>query len=301
MRLVIEDNSANVGFWVAAYVKKRIIEFHPSKDRPFVLGVASGASTIPVFKALVHFVRAGELSFDNVVTFNIDEYIGLARDDKHSKHSFMWKNFFQHVDIKRENVHMLNGDHLDWADLLKECDNYEEKLAAYGGMELLFMGTGSAGEIGRNDAGCSLSARTRVATLAHTTIIRCAEDFTADKVGEDLVGGVQRSMVPKLSLTMGVGTMKDAREVILIYAGRSKAIALKKSIESNISHMCPASIFQTHARACCVCDREVKSSYALPLSFLTYTYTHCAGHTRAPPIDGQILREPPTHTHTTGP
>jgi glucosamine-6-phosphate deaminase len=269
MRLVIEDDRASAGFWVAAYVKRRIIEFNPSPDRPFVLGVASGESTIPVFKALVRFVRAGELSFENVVTFNTDEYIGLPRDDKHTKHSFMWYNFFQHVDIKRENVHMLNGEGKEWSDsdLLKECTAYEEKLAEYGGIELLFMGTGGDGCIGRNDAGCSLSARTRVATLAHTTIIGeavtwGAQDFTVDLVGGDLVGGVQRSMVPKQSLTMGVGTMRDAREVILVFCGRSKAMALKKSIESSISHMCPASVFQTHARACCVCDREVCSCVA---------------------------------------
>ena len=131
MRLVIEDSgSEGAGFWVASYVKKRIIEFQPTQERPFVLGVASGVTTIPIFRNLVHFVRKGELSFENVVTFNLDEYIGVPRDHKHSKHSFMWHNFFKHIDIKRENVHILDGEYKELGKQFKKNKlSYQQKKA----------------------------------------------------------------------------------------------------------------------------------------------------------------------------
>jgi len=119
MRLIIQDDPQDVGDWVASYVKDRINKFNPTPDRPFVLGLPTGSSPMPTYKNLVEYVKRGELSFENVVTFNMDEYVGIPRNHPESYHSFMWKNLFQHVDIKPENVHILDGNA---DDLVAECN-----------------------------------------------------------------------------------------------------------------------------------------------------------------------------------
>ncbi|RHZ14712.1 hypothetical protein DYB37_013066 [Aphanomyces astaci] len=242
MRLIIEKDAAAVADWVAAYVVQRITKFKPTPDRPFVLGCPTGSSPLQTYKRLVQYYREGRLSFQNVVTFNMDEYVGLPRDHSESYHTFMWTNFFQHIDIKRENVHILDGNA---ADLEEECRLYEVKIASFGGIELFLGGIGPDGHIAFNEPGSSLSSRTRVKTLAYDTIVANSRFF-----GGDL------NLVPKMAVTVGVGTVLDAREVLIIITGHSKAYALYKCIEEGVNHMWTVSAIQNHNNAAIVCDED---------------------------------------------
>ncbi|GBG32979.1 Glucosamine-6-phosphate isomerase [Hondaea fermentalgiana] len=242
MRLIIEDDSDGVAAWVAGYVLKRITDFAPTAERPFVLGLPTGSSPLGTYKKLVEFHEAGKLSFANVVTFNMDEYVGIPEDHPESYHSFMWKHLFSKIDIKRENVHLLDGNA---KDLAKECEDYEAKIESFGGIELFLGGIGPDGHIAFNEPGSSLASKTRIKTLAYDTIVANSRFF-----GGDL------EKVPRMALTVGVGTVMAAREVLIIILGISKSIALAKCIEEGISHMWTVSAIQQHPCACIVCDED---------------------------------------------
>jgi len=242
MRLIINEDYDGVSTWVAAYVKRRILEFAPTKERPFVLGCPTGSSPKGVYKRLVEYYKKGELSFEHVVTFNMDEYCGIPKEHPESYHSFMWSNFFSHIDINKDNVNILNGNA---PDLVSECDAYEEKIKAAGGVELFLGGIGPDGHIAFNEPGSSMVSKTRVKTLAHDTIVANSRFF-----GGDL------SAVPKMALTVGVGTVMEAREVLVIISGVGKALALAKCIEEGVNHMWTVSCMQMHPRACIVCDED---------------------------------------------
>ncbi|KAG2220685.1 hypothetical protein INT45_012549 [Circinella minor] len=242
MRLIIRENYSEVCMYIAKYIKERIRQFKPSIDRPFVLGLPTGSSPIGTYKALVELYKKGELSFEHVVTFNMDEYVGLPRDHPESYHSFMWKNLFMHVDIKPENVHILDGNA---EDLDAECLRYEAEIARVGGIELFLGGIGPDGHIAFNEPGSSLTSRTRVKTLAYETIIANARFFDGDV-----------AKVPKLALTVGVATVMDAREVCIIITGAHKSIALAKCIEDGVNHMWTVSAVQMHPKGLIVCDED---------------------------------------------
>ncbi|KAF9421207.1 Glucosamine-6-phosphate isomerase 2 [Podila epigama] len=242
MRLVIRKDFEAVSYHVAKYVKERIKEFAPTATKPFVLGLPTGSSPVGVYRNLVKFHQAGELSFQHVITFNMDEYVGLPRDHPESYHSFMWSNLFKHVDILPENVHILDGNA---TDLDLECQRYEEKIAAVGGIELFLGGIGPDGHIAFNEPGSSLNSRTRVKTLAYDTIVANARFFDNDI-----------TKVPNLALTVGVATVMDAREVCIIITGAHKALALAKCIEEGVNHMWTVSAIQLHPRGMVVCDED---------------------------------------------
>ncbi|KAF8940569.1 glucosamine-6-phosphate isomerase 1 [Linnemannia elongata] len=242
MRLVIRKDFEAVSYHVAKYVKERIKEFAPTATKPFVLGLPTGSSPVGVYRNLVKFHQAGELSFQHIITFNMDEYVGLPRDHPESYHSFMWSNLFKHVDILPENVHILDGNA---TDLDLECQRYEEKIAAVGGIELFLGGIGPDGHIAFNEPGSSLNSRTRVKTLAYDTIVANARFFDNDI-----------TKVPNLALTVGVATVMDAREVCIIITGAHKALALAKCIEEGVNHMWTVSAIQLHPRGMVVCDED---------------------------------------------
>jgi len=139
MRLIIRDDYEQVSDYVARYVKRRIIDFKPTAEKPFVLGLPTGSSPIGTYRKLIEYHQRGELSFQNVITFNMDEYVGLPRDHPESYHTFMWNTFFKHIDIKPENVHLLDGNA---TDLQAECDKYEQSIVNAGGIELFLAGIG---------------------------------------------------------------------------------------------------------------------------------------------------------------
>jgi len=242
MRFIIENDKAAVGKWVANYVMNRILEFGPTAEKPFVIGLPTGSTPISTYKELVRLHQEKKFSFQHIITFNMDEYCGLPKDHQESYHTFMWTNLFNHVDIKKENVNILDGNA---PDLLAECDSYEARIRAVGGVELFLGGIGPDGHIAFNEPGSSLSSRTRVKTLNYDTIVANARFFDGDI-----------DKVPKRSLTVGVGTVMDSREVLIIATGINKALALHQCIEQGVNHMWTVSAIQTHPCGMVVADED---------------------------------------------
>ena len=148
MRVIIEPDYASLSRWAAEYVAARINEAKPTAEKPFKLGCPTGSSPLGLYKHLIELNKAGKVSFQNVITFNMDEYVGLPEEHPESYHSFMWTNFFSHIDIKKENVHILNGNA---KDLAAECAAYEKAIAEAGGIDLFMGGIGPDGHIAFND------------------------------------------------------------------------------------------------------------------------------------------------------
>ncbi len=254
MRLIIEPDYATLSRWAACYVASRINAFKPTAERPFVLGCPTGSSPLGMYRNLIELYKEGKVSFRNVVTFNMDEYVGLSEDHPESYHSFMWNNFFSHIDIAKENVNILNGNA---EDLKAECERFEKKIESYGGIELFMGGVGPDGHIAFNEPGSSLTSRTRVKTLTTDTIIANSRFFE---------GNVD--LVPKTALTVGVGTVMAAREVMLMVNGHNKARALRHGIEGSITQMWTISALQMHPHAVIVADEAACDE----LRLATYRY-----------------------------
>ena len=240
MRVIIEPNYERMSKWAADYVAMRIKQANPTPEKPFKLGCPTGSSPLGLYRELINKYKAGELSFQNVVTFNMDEYVKLPEDHPESYHSFMWNNFFSHIDIKKENVHILNGNA---EDLTKECENYEKAIEAAGGIDLFMGGVGPDGHLAFNEPGSSLSSVTRIKTLTTDTIHANSRFFEGNL-----------DLVPKQALTVGIGTVMAAKEVLLVCNGHVKARALKHCIDGYISHKWTSSMLQMHPHAIVVCD-----------------------------------------------
>ena len=240
MRLIIEPDYAAMSEWAANYVAKKINAAKPTEEKPFVLGLPTGSSPLGMYKHLIELKKQGVVSFRHVVTFNMDEYVGLPEKQPESYHSFMWNNFFSHIDIKPENVHILNGNA---ADLEVECEHYEQLIHDFGGIDLFLGGIGPDGHIAFNEPGSSLRSRTRQKTLTTDTIIANSRFFDNDI-----------NKVPKTALTVGVGTVMDAKEVLIMVNGHNKARALQHAVEEPVSHMWTISALQMHPKGIIVCD-----------------------------------------------
>ncbi|OJA15145.1 hypothetical protein AZE42_04690 [Rhizopogon vesiculosus] len=242
MRLIIRDDPLTVGDYVANYIAKRINDFAPTADKPFVLGLPTGSSPIPTYKALIQKVKEGSLSFKHVVTFNMDEYVGLPRDHSESYHTFMFREFFSHTDISPSHVNLLDGNA---EDLVAECNTYEARIKEYGGIELFLGGIGEDGHIAFNEPGSSLASRTRIKTLAYDTILANARFFNNNVAA-----------VPRMALTVGVATVLEAREVVVVVTGQRKSLALSKAIEDGVNHLWTLSALQLHPWALIVVDED---------------------------------------------
>ncbi|KAK0454586.1 hypothetical protein EV421DRAFT_2006433 [Armillaria borealis] len=234
MRLIVREDPSAVGDYIANYICKRINNFAPTPGKPFVLGLPTGSSPIPTYKALIQLVKDGKLSFKNVVTFNMDEYVGLPLDHSESYHTFMFREFFSHVDMLPENVHILNGNAID---LIAECKAYEEKIKSFGGIELFLGGIGEDGHIAFNEPGSSLTSRTRIKTLAYDTILANARFFNNDV-----------DSVPRMALTV--------ERIVVVVTGQRKALALSKAIEEGVNHLWTLSALQLHPWALIVVDED---------------------------------------------
>ncbi|AIU72107.1 glucosamine-6-phosphate deaminase [Hafnia alvei FB1] len=240
MRLIPLSNAADVGLWSARHIVNRINTFKPTAERPFVLGLPTGGTPLQTYKRLIELHKAGEISFKNVVTFNMDEYIGLPEEHPESYHSFMYNNFFNHVDIPRENINLLNGNA---PDVDTECRRYEEKIKSYGRINLFMGGVGNDGHIAFNEPASSLASRTRIKTLTEETRIANSRFFDGDM-----------TKVPKYALTVGVGTLLDAEEVMILVTGHAKALSLQAAVEGSVNHMWTISALQLHPKSVIVCD-----------------------------------------------
>ena len=254
MRVIIEPNYEQLSRWAAEHVIKRINEFKPTAERKFVLGLPTGSSPIGMYKNLVKACQEGRVSFKNVVTFNMDEYVGLPEEHPESYHSCMATNLFNHIDCPKENIHSLNGNA---EDLEAECEHYEAMIREAGGIDLFIGGIGPDGHIAFNEPFSSLTSRTRQKTLTTDTIIANSRFFEGDV-----------NKVPKTALTVGVGTVMDAREVMILVNGHGKTRALQAAVEGPVTQAWTISALQTHRHGIIVCDEAATDE----LKVATYKY-----------------------------
>ena len=254
MRVIIESDYQKLSQWAANYVAEKINKANPTEEKPFVLGLPTGSSPIGMYKELIKLNKEGKVSFKHVITFNMDEYVNLPEDHPESYHSFKWNNFFSHIDINKDNINILNGNA---ADLEEECNNYEKRIEKVGGIDLFIGGIGPDGHIAFNEPGSSLSSRTRIKTLTTDTIIANSRFFDNDV-----------NKVPKTALTVGVGTVLSAKEVLIICNGHNKARALQHAVEGGITQMWTISALQMHQHGIIVCDEAATDE----LKVSTYKY-----------------------------
>ena len=238
MRVVIQENYDNMSKWTADYIVAKI-NAH-KEDRPFVLGLPTGSSPIGVYDELVKQYKEGKVSFKNVVTFNMDEYQGLPKEHDQSYWYFMHYYFFDHVDVPAENINIMNGLA---EDPEAECARYEAKIESYGGIDLFLGGIGVDGHLAFNEPGTSLTSRTGLRKLTSDTRIVNSRFFDNDP-----------EKVPAYAFSVGIGTVMDAKEVIIVINGHNKARALAKVVEGGVSQKWTCSALQLHKNAIIVCD-----------------------------------------------
>ncbi len=242
MRVIIQPDYEKISQWAAHYVARKILDFGPGPDKPFVLGLPTGSSPIGMYNELAALNKAGKLSFKHVITFNMDEYVGLPKDHPESYYSFMWRHLFSRIDIPKSSANILNGNA---SDLDAECTEYEQRIKRAGGIRLFVGGIGADGHIAFNEPGSSLASRTRVVRLTSDTRIVNSRFFENDP-----------NKVPETALSVGVGTVMDADEVLIIVNGPNKARALRHAIEEGVNHMWTISALQMHPNGIIVCDDE---------------------------------------------
>lgn len=254
MRLIIQPDYTNISRWAAHYIADQINKFSPTVAKPYVLGLPTGSTPIGTYKELIRLCKDGKVSFENVVTFNMDEYCGIPECHSQSYYTFMWDNFFSHIDIKKENTNLLNGNA---SDIAAECLRYENKIKSYGGIKLFMGGIGPDGHIAFNEPGSSLTSRTRQKTLTMDTIIANSRFFDNDV-----------NKVPRTAVTVGVGTVLDSEQVLIIVNGHGKARALRHAVEEGVNHMWTISALQMHKHGIIVCDEDATAE----LKVGTYKY-----------------------------
>ncbi len=240
MRVIIQPTYEKLSQWAADYIVNKINSFNSTAERPFVLGLPTGSSPIGMYQNLVKAYKEGRVSFKHVLTFNMDEYVALPESHPESYHSFMAKNLFNHIDCPKENIHILNGNA---DDLAAECAHYEEMIANAGGIDLFIGGIGPDGHIAFNEPGSSLASKTRIKTLTTDTRIANSRFFGGDV-----------NNVPRHALTVGVGTVMAAREVLILCNGHNKSKALQAAIEGPVTQMWTISALQMHQHGIIVCD-----------------------------------------------
>lgn len=242
MEIIVQPTPDAASLIAARLVAKQVREKPAS-----VLGLATGATPLTLYRELVRMHRDEALDFSGISTFNLDEYVGLAPSHRASYHAFMHEHFFAHVNIDPALIHIPDGLA---QDVPAYCRGYEEAIRAAGGIDLQVLGIGTDGHIGFNEPSSSLASRTRIKTLTPRTRRDNVADFGRP---ED---------VPFHVITMGVGTIMDAREVLLLAFGAKKAAAIAAAVEGPVSAMSPASILQMHPVAKCIVDEAAASRLA---------------------------------------
>ena len=206
-----------------------------------VLGLATGSTPLALYRELVRMHQEEGLDFSQVTTFNLDEYVGLGRDDPQSYHFFMHENLFQHINIAPHNIHIPSGTTDNYEAF---CEWYEHRIRERGGIDVQILGIGSDGHIAFNEPSSSLGSRTRIKTLAKQTIDDNARFFDSP------------NDVPIYAITMGVGTILEARRIVLLANGENKAAAVAAAIEGPVTSMITASALQLHPDTLCFLDKE---------------------------------------------
>jgi glucosamine-6-phosphate deaminase len=226
------------------------IRARAAEGRSLVVGLATGSTPIPLYEELVRLHRDEGLSLANVVTFNLDEYLGLPADNPESYHAFMAKHLFDHVDVPASQVHIPEGM-VSAAEAADHCREYDEAIAATGGIDVQILGIGHNGHIGFNEPGSPRDSRTRLVQLDGVTREAAADTF----------GGLDA--VPTEALTMGVATIMEAREIILFAWGEGKAEAVARAVSETVSPDMPATFLQEHGSVTFVLDQDSASQLNL--------------------------------------
>ena len=213
------------------------------KNKPFVLGLATGSSPIGVYKELVRIHKKEGLSFKNVITFNLDEYYKISRDDNKSYYSFMHRHLFSHIDIPKENINIPDGK-ISEDKIQDYCVKYENKIKRYGGIDFQLLGIGRTAHIGFNEPGSNINSETRLIALDEIT----REDASSEFNGLDFV--------PKKAITMGISTILKSKRIVLLAWGHKKSNIIAETIEGEVSTTAPATFLQNHSNTTFVLDKE---------------------------------------------
>ncbi len=243
---VIHNSSQEASLSVANEIASLIRE-HQTKGKKLILGLATGSTPTKVYDYLVRFHQEEQLSFHNVVTFNLDEYFPMEPDSIHSYVRFMNEHLFDHIDIKKTNIHIPKGT-LEKEDVREFCQDYEKKIAQYGGIDIQILGIGRTGHIGFNEPGSSLKSSTRMVRLDRVTRLDAASDFF----------GLEN--VPSKAITMGVGTIMAAKRIILMAWGEGKSGVIQQAVEGPIKESVPATFLQHHPNCDFIIDDAAASS-----------------------------------------
>jgi glucosamine-6-phosphate deaminase len=240
MEVIIKDNYDEMSKQAAAIIAELV------KNKPdCVLGLATGSTPVGTYQELIRLHKEEGLDFSKVTTFNLDEYVGLTPDHDQSYHYFMWENLFKDINVRKESVHLPPGKA---EDIVAACQRYEDTIKAAGGLDIQVLGIGGNGHIAFNEPGSSLASRTRVKTLDERTIEDNARFF--DSIDD----------VPRFAVTMGIGTILDARRLILLANKANKAAAVSAAVEGPVTASVPASAIQLHPGVTVVVEREAAAS-----------------------------------------
>lgn len=209
--------------------------------RPFVLGLPTGGTPLKIYQRLIMSYQQRQICFKKVVTFNMDEYLGIPAANPSSYAYYMQHNFFNHINIPPSHTHLLNGT---TTDIEQECQQYEALISQYGPINLMLGGLGVDGHLAFNEPGSAFDSRTRPVLLSDSTRLSNSRFFNDD---------IQQ--VPTAALTIGLGTLLDAEKIIIVATGENKASALKAALQGPIDRACPASCLQNHPDTLIICDR----------------------------------------------
>ena len=239
MKIIIEKNYEDLSKQAAEIVKQAIQE-----KLNLVLGLATGSTPIGLYQKLIQMHKENVLDFSKIITFNLDEYLGLPSNHSQSYHYYMKENFFDNINIDSKNIHIPDGE---TKNVKVFCKDYEQDIQNVGGIDLQILGIGSDGHIGFNEPGTLFNSRTHLAKLAQSTIKDNSRFFEKE---ED---------VPKFAITMGVQTIFEAKKILLLASGENKAISIAKALEGPITSQITASILQKHQDAIVILDEKAAS------------------------------------------
>jgi glucosamine-6-phosphate deaminase len=243
LRIVVCDSPEAVSRFAADRISQLLVA-NQQASRSTTLGLATGGTPLGLYRELIQRHKLGALSFQDVSTFNLDEYVGIEPNDPRSYHAYMLENLFRHVDIDLRRTHVPRTHQVD---LVESAIQFEKSIAEAGGIDLQVLGIGSDGHIGFNELGSSFASRTRVKSLTHQTRADNARYFSS------------LDEVPRMALTIGIGTILESRSILLLATGESKARAIRSTVEGPITAMVPSSILQMHSSVTVVIDRHSAS------------------------------------------
>ena len=239
MNVLIYESEEQIGIAAGNYMCGQVLQKPDS-----VLGLATGSTPLKPYGQMIELYKKGVVDFSSVTTFNLDEYVNLDIKDKNSYHSFMHENLFDHINIPEKSINFLNGNA---EDLEQECKDYEQKIKKAGGIDIQLLGIGSNGHIAFNEPADCFQRWSHVVTLKESTVKDNSRFFNSIEE------------VPTQAVTMGIGSIMQAKKILIIALGVNKAKAIKQLIDGNVTPMCPASVLQFHTDVTLMLDKAAAS------------------------------------------